>query len=102
MTQIRLLFIPPEDNGGSDITNYELWYDEVTSTSNFQMIYNGSSLSYNVLFASMPFVAGKTYRFKVGARNLFGISEFSQETLAAFGSIPNPPSDPFKIEEEST
>jgi len=33
---------------------------------------------------------------------LFGISEFSQETLAAFGSIPNPPSDPYKIEEEST
>jgi len=35
MTQIRLLFIPPDDNGGADITNYELWYDEVTSASNF-------------------------------------------------------------------
>ena len=97
---ITLSFAPP-DNGASEISYYLLYMDEVSSTSSPELVYNGSSLSYSVEAATYTNVSGDL-RFYLQATNEFGTSEASQETYAAFGTKPNKPDAPFKIELEST
>ena len=97
---ITLTFAPP-DNGASEISNYLLYMDEVSSTYSPELVYNGSSLSHTVQSSSYPSVSGNL-RFYLQAINEFGASEASEETYAAFGTKPNKPDAPFKIELEST
>jgi len=46
--------------------------------------------------------SGTTYRFKISATNLYGDSEFSEETRAALGELPYKPDPPTKVELKST
>ena len=99
---IHFGLVPPTDNGGAEITRYYLYIDFVHATSNFALIYNDSSLSVDIDLTANSLTPGIVYRFKVKAVNKFGPSDFSEETLAAFGTVPNPPSQPIKVEDSST
>lgn len=65
-------------NGDSDITSYELQYDNGSSGFVWYTLVGRNpdkiGLSYRV---STGIVPGRTYRFQVRARNAFGYGEFS-------------------------
>lgn len=69
-------------NGGTSIIDYEISYDDdkgALFTANLvQRAYTVTGLVY-----------GQTYRFRVRARNAFGLSSYSQELELLFASYPS-------------
>lgn len=91
---VTLSFSPVSDDGGEDITAYQLYAsnssNSITSFAE-DTSYDGISMTYN--FTTVT--AGVTYGFKLRARNTNrGWSEFSEVTYAAAGGLPAPPSAP--------
>lgn len=94
-------FVPPDDNGGAEISAYTLYYDTIQSTENYNSIYSGSDLSVT-LTTSDGLAAGTIYRFVLVATNTFGDSEQSEEVRSALGTLPTKPSAPTKNEGASS
>jgi hypothetical protein len=67
-TSVTLGFITPSDDGGSLVTSYQLFYDEVGSQANFQLVADTTSLSAQVTTTD-GLEQGKDYRFIVKAVN---------------------------------
>ena len=68
-TQIDLQFMEPVDNGGSLITSYELYMNEVLVAG-----YTSNLMTYSVTQAIEGITAGSKYYFKILARNAKGAS----------------------------
>ena len=94
-------FVPPLDTGGSLISSYQLWYDELNEIANFKLIAETSILTATV-GVDDGLVSGTKYRFVVKALNAFGPSESSPETTAAIGRRPLTPNPVRKVEQLST
>ena len=94
---INLQFLPPLNNGGSVVTGYKLYYDEISIPDNYALVYSGNLMSVSVGLTN-GLVMGTIYRFTLVASNQFGDSGMSQELRAALGSLPLTPNAPFKIE----
>ena len=65
--------LPSENNGGSTITNYEIWA-ETGGVSAEDSAYDGSA-RYHALTGLTP---GAIYRITVRSENAEGYSEFSE------------------------
>ena len=66
-------WLAPEFNGGSAVIDYQISSD-LASGNNFVVIASGvTSLNYN----STSLTEGSTYQFKVEAKNVYGLSAFS-------------------------
>lgn len=90
-----------EDNGGSEITSYELHVDAGDDfTSGFSILnnYDGTMLVYPADNGNDGIVIGKTYRFITKATNAIGDSDFSDYGYIAFGDVPNTPSAPTLVQ----
>lgn len=70
--QVGLEWLEGETNGGSTVIDYRLSYDQTTDT--------WIELQANILLTEIivqPLVTGSTYKFKVQARNAYGLSDDS-------------------------
>lgn len=65
--QIRVTWSMPSDNGGSPITGYRLYLDTV-------LLYDGSSLSTEVVYTIVNLIVGRAYQISVSANNAKGES----------------------------
>lgn len=94
-------FVPPLDSGGSLISSYQLWYDELNEIADFQLVAETSILTATV-GVDDGLISGTKYRFVVKALNAFGPSNFSPETTVAIGRRPTTPNPVRKVEQLST
>jgi hypothetical protein len=75
-SQIGLTWNEGTENGGSIVIDYTITYGEDTGSYN-NIIAGITGTSYTVI----GLTAGVTYKFKVQARNEFGLSDYSSEAL---------------------
>jgi titin len=70
-TTIVLGITPLQDFKGSSSMTYEIWMDQGAINTTFSNLgnYNGADLTYSVTNAIESIVAGKTYGFKIRAKN---------------------------------
>jgi len=71
-------------NGGSDIIDYQVSYDEASGTD--FVIFESNILTSDFLVSKL--VSGATYQFKVQARNSFGLSAYSLPITLTIGFKP--------------
>ena len=100
-TAVTFGFVPPIDTGGSTITSYQLWYDELGETESFELIKEVTGLSA-IVGVDDGLIAGNKYRFVVKAVNQFGPSDPSVEITAAIGDRPFTPNAVRKVESLSS
>ena len=100
-TSVTFGFLPPTDTGGSSITSYQLWYDELNEIADFDMIYESTLLTATV-GVDEGLSAGEKYRFVVKAVNQFGASDPSAEATVAIGRRPSTPNPVRKVESLSS
>ncbi len=94
-TSISLNWSPPQNNGGSSITGYEIDYRIVPSTTYANLVTLGNVTT----FTHTNLITGKTYIYRVSAINSNGTGSPSPEVLATPTSssappkniVPNPP-----------
>jgi fibronectin type 3 domain-containing protein/type II secretory pathway pseudopilin PulG len=80
--KIILSWIRPDDNGGEEITNYEIYRDNTLI----------ASTSYNVfVYEDTNVINGQKYCYKIKAINKVGSSDFSQSRCLIPGKEPSPP-----------
>ena len=77
----------PQFNGGSAVIDYQISSD-LASGNNFVVIASGvTSFNYN----ATSLTEGSTYQFKVEARNVYGLSAFSNTVSILAAQVPNKP-----------
>ena len=77
-TSISLNWSPPQNNGGSAITGYEIDYRIVPSTTYANLVTLGNVTT----FTHANLITGKTYLYRVSAINSIGTGSPSPEVLA--------------------
>jgi len=93
-TEINLVIVPPEDNGGVIVTGYKLWVDTLQTIPSYTKVYEGNDLAVVVKASGASLQLGVIYRFIVQAVNEFGDSDFSEIVKCSLGSVPNKPFTP--------
>jgi FKBP-type peptidyl-prolyl cis-trans isomerase 2 len=87
-SQVGLIWLEGTNNGGTPVIDYQVAYGE--DTASYVSLETGiTNLEHTVL----GLTAGTTYKFKVQARNAYGLSEFSTEVLILVAQIPDAPTD---------
>jgi hypothetical protein len=81
-TSVKLTWTEGASNGGSNVIDYQITYDNA-SGSEFVIL---QSNIYSTSFEVVDLTTGSLYTFKVQARNSFGLSEYSESftILAGF------------------
>jgi titin len=105
-TSISLNWSPPQNNGGSPITGYEISYRVAPNTS-YTML---GTLNNVTTYTHTGLVTGKTYIYRISANNAIGTGSPSPEVLATPNSrsvppkniVPNPPQNPVASAYSST
>ena len=91
-TSITISWQPPPTNGGAPVIDYTIISDDSVGVD--RVIKTGeSSTSYQ----ATGLTAGKTYTFKVEARNTFGISAESLPVSILCSSVPSPVAQPTSL-----
>lgn len=90
-TTITVSILPSTDDGGSSITNYELYRDDGSMGPLTNVVaYDGISSTYVFDTAIDPtLTTGLIYRFQVKAQNAKGYSDFSGIASAAMANLPD-------------
>ena len=78
-----------EEDGGSPITNYNIYIDDGNDGAFGNPINNGNSLTYNT--SALLLTTGLTYRFKYSANNTHGEGEISDEVAILLAELPGAP-----------
>lgn len=92
---ISLSFSPSEDNGGSEVTDYELWITEGRTNNTFTLLtaynYGTDGFYADLNVTDIGLTVGNFYRFKYIAYNSAGASEFSNLLTVPLADIPATP-----------
>jgi titin len=72
----------PTFDGGSEVIDYIVWYD------NAEDIYQDLAFVTDTTYIATGLDQGSTYKFKVKARNVYGISVFSNEVIVLAAQVP--------------
>jgi hypothetical protein len=91
-TQVGLTWFPGFLDGGSPVIDYTVAYG-VQSGSYSTTLQGILTTSYTVT----GLTAGTTYKFKVLARNSYGVSIYSNEVIELAAQIPNKPFAPITL-----
>lgn len=89
-SSITLVWNAPADDGGSDITDYQVWWDRGTNSWEQAELTTSTATSYTKSGLS----AGNEYKFYVKAVNVVGTSDASSTTTIMAATVPNAPSTP--------
>lgn len=90
-SQIGLSWAPPLFNGGSNVIDYKIWYDNGSSGSTFDVVVE-NIVAANYIVTGLT--KGQTYQFKVQARNIYGFSAMSNTVSILAAQIPEIPAAP--------
>lgn len=94
-TSIHLSLMPSADNGGSLVTDYQLWIDGGSSSTAFTQftayVYSSSGFDHTIDVASSSLTVGLVYRFTYLAINSVGPSDFSGELSVPLADVPAKP-----------
>lgn len=109
-TALTLGFLESQDDGGSRITSYTLWWsvNYYSASPTFSQVtgYTNSALSYTVSASPDGLVAGQTYAFRLRATNSLssgaGTSEPSEELIVAAAQPIAQPAAPTRTLSRST
>jgi len=99
-TNVVLTLLETENNGGSTISNYELYCNEGADGSAFHKItaYSGGASTYTVnvgdSIGGHTIAVGNIYTFKYVAINAIGSSEDSDQIQVAIARAPTTPAAP--------
>jgi hypothetical protein len=101
---ITLSLFETQIDGGEIITEYELFVNQGTTSTDFTKVttYDGFAASHTVTVADDALVAGTIYKFKYRATNEYGASEWSEELDAGVSSLPAKATAVRRILSEST
>lgn len=88
-SQIGLIWTEGDQNGGAPVIDYTINYGE--SIGSFNQIIAGITSSTFTVIGLTP---GTIYKFRVQARNIYGLSEFSAEVLILAAQVPDATSAP--------
>lgn len=72
--RVGLAWLPPQFDGGSEIFDYAVWYDNGTDGAEWFEIESGLTTT---MYTVMNLVQGTVYKFKVVARNDYGYGAYS-------------------------
>ena len=73
--QIGLNWLPPANQGGTEVLDYRISYDQGAGNGIFVEYLSGISTTF---YTVVGVNRGTTYTFKVQARNAFGYSDYSE------------------------
>lgn len=93
-TEINLQFFVPEDNGGSALTNFELYIndgDDANEANTKVASYTNNALLHTLTAATDGIVTNKIYRLRFKAINSIGASQFSDTVRYAAVDAPAAP-----------
>lgn len=91
--KIGLKWLAPVFNGGSELLDYSIWFDDASGTT-FTKLFEGlPQLSYTVTSLTQ----GKTYQFKIKVRNAYGLSIFSNTVSILTAQEPAQPNQPTTV-----
>ena len=89
--RIGMSWLPPQFDGGSDVLDYKLWYDNASGGTTWTEVEAGITVtSYTITGLTQ----GLTYQFKVQARNDYGFSDYSEPMSALAAQVPAQPQPP--------
>ena len=90
-TSITISWTAPAEDGGEAITDYEIDWNQGSVTNSWTPIASttSGSTSYTKNGLTVP---QETYKFRVRAKNLVGLSEDSAEYSVTTTSVPSAPS----------
>jgi hypothetical protein len=86
-----VLWDPPTFDGGTAVLYYRLWFDSATDGSTFSVLASATTETY---YVKTGLIEGKTYQFKVEARNVYGYSDYSETISVVASQVPNTPVAP--------
>ena len=86
-TSISLNWSPPQNNGGSPITGYEIDYRVVPNTSYATL----ATVNNVTTYTHTSLITGKTYIYRISAINVIGTGSPSPEVLVTPNSNSAPP-----------
>lgn len=93
-TSMQLQFYKPHDNGGSDITSYELYINDGTDSNEPTTLvasYSTNTMTHTLGTVADSLTSGKIYRFKFRAINAEGNSDDSEIARFGFADAPSAP-----------
>jgi hypothetical protein len=90
-TSITIQWQEPADDGGTDISDYQVLWDEGSGGS---FVLLGSTLNFNEFTPDVTLTTGLTYRFKVRAVNYIGTGIDSEIAAFISASVPDAPEAP--------
>lgn len=88
-----------QDNGGAEISAYELWIDDGDLLSTFVKVVSYTGLETSFVIdkgTETSLVSGKVYRLKYRAKNEIGLGDFSGITSIAMADKPSQVAIPTK------
>lgn len=89
-----------ENDGGSAITNYELFIDGGSLISTYAILstydFSVDGFSFTVDRVANSLLSGVSYRFIYRAENAMGYSDYSDSVRIAMGPLPDMPSAPVR------
>lgn len=92
-TQIGLTWYNGQNNGGSQVIDYTLWY-AVGTNGTFTILAQNVPTMHYILSG---LITGQQYKFMVQSRNIVGLGAFSQEIIVKPCSRPSTPAAPVTL-----
>lgn len=83
--------IAPINNGGSSVTGYRVYMNDLLS-DRWELVYDGSSFPSTLTFHKTGLTAGRSYRFRITALNTVGESSPSTADQFIAADYPSAPS----------
>lgn len=87
---IHLEWFDPVSNGGTPISDYQIYWDNGSSGSQFELLAS-TTLGMNSYFQQSGLEAGVYYTYKIRAVNHIGASPSSKSLKVVASSAPQPP-----------
>ena len=101
-TSISVAWNEPVNNGGTPISGYRLYMNDILADDVFHLTYDGSNYPSTVSYTATSLTAGRYYRFRVIAINKNGESVHSPDDMFLAADFPSSPSQPFLISSTPT